>query len=496
MKFLALIGAVTILASVATEVFTQSTVQYESCQWFIVDAPASIPKAHTFDPVIDTLRSGTKTTDMDTKLAIYKGLINPPQNSSASMAGHINCLTGNCTFVQDNDRGSFATLGICHSCRDITDQCKMDVEPGKTGTLFYSLESGAVTKVFQSVRSMVQLLHMVAVDTPLPTYIDDYPMFTVETIVISPRNCTEAEKSSPQCQVGRGTLWEPAASSCSLYPCVKNYNAKVVNGTYTESQVLTRNLKNTLAPANNSVPNYWLTTDETFRNGAWTACGETSERTDVNTQEVFASNKTSCLMSDYGSCQDAETLWYPPDCVWTFPRRQIAPVVADNLKEKIGNHTLLDYKRNVAYEGEPYMQRLYRSGGTHMENVLEFMGGISDALTERIRTKGPDSPELQTVPGRTFRTDTCISVRFEWLAYLGSLLFLEIVFLVFVIYVGKREGFSMDWKSSSLAAFFYPIDRDSPEEELLRKESLEKTAKEISVCLSERDGAWKFHKME
>src|SRR5690606_35140381 len=113
MKLLALIGAVTVLASVATEVFTQSTVQYESCQLFIVDATASLPKAHTFDPVIDTLRSGTKTTDMDTKLAIYKGLINPPQNGSASMAGHVNCLTGNCTFVQDQDRGSFATLGIC-----------------------------------------------------------------------------------------------------------------------------------------------------------------------------------------------------------------------------------------------------------------------------------------------------------------------------------------------------------------------------------------------
>jgi hypothetical protein len=274
---------------------------------------------------------------------------------------------------------------------------------------------------------------------------------------------------------------------------VKNYNANVVNGTYTESEVLKRNLKNVLAPANSSVPNYWLTTDEAFRNGAWTACGETREKTDINTQEVFASNKTSCLMSNYGSCQDAETLWYPPDCVWTLPGQQIAKAVSNNLKEKIGNHTLLDYKRDVAYEGEPYMQRLYRGGGTHMENVMEFMEGISDALTERIRTKGPDSPELQTVPGKTFRTDTCISVRFEWLAYLGGLLFLEILFLVFVIYVGKREGFSMNWKSSSLAAFFYPIDRDSSEEELLRKESLEKAAKEINVRLEERGGAWKFY---
>lgn len=496
MKLLALLGVITILAGVAVEAFAQSTVGYYSCPQLIDGSPASIPKAHTFSPSIDTLRSGTKRADMETKLAIYKGLVSPPQNSSANMASYISCPTGNCTFTTDSSRGGFATLGVCHACRDITSECQTEVVSGKRGSLTYSLPSGATSKIFQAVRSMVQVLHMVAVDRPQPAYINDYPMFTVETIVIKSRNCTEVEKESPPCQVGRGIFWEPAASSCSLYPCVKAYNADVVAGIYTEKEVWSRNLENTFAPASQNRPNYWLTTEQAIRNGSWSSCGETSEMTTENTIQVFKLNKTACEMSFSGGCGDAETLWYPPDCVWSFPRWEIAAVVADSLAEKIGNHTLLDLKRDVAFDGEPYIQRLYQAGGTHIDNVKEFMDGIANALTERIRTKSSDPPNLQTVFGETWQTETCIRVRLEWMTYLGALLFLEILFLVFVISCARREGCFMDWKSSSLPTFFYPIHRRSVKDTLVQKKHLEKEARDARVRLAENGGVWKFYKVK
>lgn len=78
-----------------------------------------------------------------------------------------------------------------------------------------------------------------------------------------------------------------------------------------------------------------------------------------------------------------------------------------------------------------------------------MMEGISDALIERVRTKMVRILQNAGRYGETWRTDTCIGVRFEWLAYLGDLRFLEILWRDFVIYLARRERRSMDWKSSS-----------------------------------------------
>ena len=115
-KVAASLGAFVVLVAIATDPFSQALIQFYSCPQPspIATERAGIPRINAFDQP-DNLHS----PDRPLQIAAFKGLIDPPVNSSSNLK--ITCPTGNCRFPSAPGSGaSFSTLALCPHCTDIS----------------------------------------------------------------------------------------------------------------------------------------------------------------------------------------------------------------------------------------------------------------------------------------------------------------------------------------------------------------------------------------
>ncbi|KAM7215853.1 Protein of unknown function (DUF3176) domain containing protein [Rhypophila decipiens] len=155
---------------------------------------AKIPASNFYEPSIHTLRPGTRTLDLESQLATYRGLLNPAPNSSLSIADNVDCVTGNCTFPHDSTGATFATLAI--SPRSEEPDTK---HPGFVDAIFYTLPTGPRAEIWLTGRSYVITMHIV--DRPLNNTegtLEDWPIYTMDAVVLQRTNCTDDPKN-PLC---------------------------------------------------------------------------------------------------------------------------------------------------------------------------------------------------------------------------------------------------------------------------------------------------------
>lgn len=90
---LAILGASAVVIAIALDPFAQATVGHYNCDRIGANngayPVALVPRSNTYDPEIETIRSGDVVLDVDAQLAIYKGLLDPPSNSSLGMTGQV-----------------------------------------------------------------------------------------------------------------------------------------------------------------------------------------------------------------------------------------------------------------------------------------------------------------------------------------------------------------------------------------------------------------------
>jgi hypothetical protein len=501
-RWLAFLGAVTVILAIAVEPFSQAALDYYSCPQLVSQGTARIPISNYFEPSLETIRSSSRVLDVESQISIYKGLLDPAANSSSSMAGKVDCITGNCTFPQDSNGAVFATLAMCSACTDITAHLNRTEKKGRrneTEAIVYSLPSGAETEIWRTPRSGVQALHVVDVYlNNSEASLENWPVYTMEGVMIRQKNCTASITEARNC-TGYRKKWEnPSAASCSLLPCMKTYHANVMNGAYSETELSVRNLQNIGVgrSLNMFAPYHWLVTDTVLRDGAWLACNATSQNTTANTIEVFATNKSSCLRSRNGGCgESTNTLWYPRHCVWEAGEG-VWNLMPDLISELVHNKTVwsLDDDNEASVTGEPYLRRLYFGDEPAITKFERFMAGLATALTARIRTFSAGTEAVQPVHGDVWRADICYEVRWTWLIYLATMLALEIIFLLSVMLVPRLGGWNLDWKSSALATVFHRLDEKLYEssEGLSTKKRMEEAAKRLEVHLVETNGHWQL----
>ncbi|KAK4219449.1 hypothetical protein QBC37DRAFT_135978 [Rhypophila decipiens] len=518
--FLVLLGGLTLILAVATEPFAQATVDYYSCPQLSSHGAAKIPAHNFYDPSIRTLRPGTRTLDLESQLATYRGLLNPAPNSSLSIADNVDCVTGNCTFPHDSTGATFATLAMCSSCTDISSQLTRSEEPdtkhpGFVDAIFYTLPTGARAEIWLTGRSYVITMHIV--DRPLNNTegtLEDWPIYTMDAVVLQRTNCTDDPKN-PLCPDAASQdyyeyrrQWDnPSAWSCSLIPCVKTYTASVTNGVYNETEISSRNLQNIGVVRDYFAPYYWFVLDPVPRDGVSSPCAPTKQNTTSNTIAVFASNKSSCQWSWYGACRpETDTLWYPRECVFEAGDG-VWRILPHQFSELLHNRTVevLSDDDKDSLNGEPYLRRLLRQlldgppGPAVVGLKFEtFVAGLATELSTRIRTfsSGPEPVlPVRVVRGDVWSAEICYSVEWAWLAYLAALLALEVVFMVVVMAVTWAGGWRWDWKSSVLPPFFHGLEESLGKRDLgLLSETrgMEEAAGRINVRLVQTGGQWRF----
>lgn len=367
---------------------------------------------------------------------------------------------------------------MCHSCADISDAIVEGHDDDPTQVNWnYSLPSGASIDTFGVMVSIAES-------------VEDSSLFTMEGVIMT----TIKPRCKQPCHIG------PMAVRCGLTPCVKTYGANVTNSIYKETEIDSTPLRSMFAEDRNfGIParGFSLATDRTLRDGAWTDCNPTRDRTDDNTVEVFALNKTTSI--NPGAIPpgaDTSTVWYPPDCVWYYgasgraaAQRMLRDLLAgsDNKFEMIGG---------TVAQGPTWLQVLYHNATATPATVDAFVGGLALSMSAQIRARSADPPGMRAARGEVWEEQTCIEVRWGFIGFLALLLVLELVFCAATLVAWRVSGWRKGWKSSALPLLYHGLDEASeagyadPEGSV--KDMLA-TARETRVQLRNGDRGWRLY---
>ncbi|KAM3064842.1 hypothetical protein ACMFMG_010449 [Clarireedia jacksonii] len=470
-------GAFLTILGLLVDPFSQQIIQDYTCLQNVSNA---INSTDARAPRTQTFNTRQRLSPLDYSLvgfeqvATYNGLMNSPTSSSESIKA--SCSTANCTFP------AFQSLAMCRSCSDISSTISSN---NKSGFWNMSLASGAT--IGSGALMMTTENKLV-----------NATVFTFDGLLT------------------RIVGWNPASSAayrCSLFPCIKSYEASVTKGVYSEREVgVGINLTYVDLPKNG----FALATNLTLSNtGSFISCNATLYNTSENTIQIRTDTMTPYddpYASEYGrpNASTSPAMWYPKRCFWSLSagftiamNRFLSAQINDSLVQMLSDYISLSANETV---GDPWTIRLFKEGQATQQSFESFMDGLAWSITGAMRQNSLDSPNLTFVQGQAQREEICIKVRWAWISLAAAVLGLAVLFLFTVIVTAHRSmdyWWQGDWKSSSLALMWHGLDdsavvrqrhelEKSDEGLLVQQKDLYQSAKRIRVKLIRGDNGWRF----
>ncbi len=145
--------------------------------------------------------------------------------------------------------------------------------------------------------------------------------------------------------------------------------------------------------------------------------------------------------------------------------------------------------------GPQNLQTIYNYGNISFDRVNSTFHDISDTMTTLVRQNG-HSNQSKPAFGAVMRNDTCLQVRWGWLALPAFLVLLTVIFFAAMVIETRPTGERAQiWKSSPLAFIFHGLEdpnrlhQNRPLEEV---SDMEHTARGIMVRLANTDRGVNF----
>ncbi|KAI5837342.1 hypothetical protein DFP73DRAFT_589071 [Morchella snyderi] len=327
--------------------------------------------------------------------SVYSASLLSAANSTSTAAEVLplfNCPSGGCVF------STFTTLGICSECSNATSQiiqlCDSD--------------NSYCTASFQGLQAFSWGASASSAD--LNTVLNQSSISN--SSVPSQINSPFARTAHLQAEYNSDGSLPPhyTATECALYYCVKEIQANVTNGTYTES-VLTA-IENT----NHDPP----TTSTTF--GDITISGAAANESFRITAPAHAS-----ISGPHGLA-----------AALTGSARTTATA---NGNGTVQQQFTTDILRGFAQDPD----------------IARTMGRVSTALTNRLRNLDRGT---QKAMGESYTVQSFIRVRWVWLLYPVTLWTASLVFLVCVVVETRGRGMRA-WGASQMALVWYGLDAET-----------------------------------
>lgn len=439
--------------------------------------------------------------DLSTKVAILDGLIS---SNTTKFALTPDCSTGNCTFPSYNGI-SHSSIGMCRKCVDVTpwlveEKVATNLENGteSDNPLFkIVLPDGSSVGNSTGLHAPVKIETVTGYNTIwksnhpmygglwerwngsfLAAFGDEFrDVFTSSILNISLVTFTDSGceyfdgdgRPSQKCSNNgvptsyygyNGSMYNVVATSCSFYPCVRDYHGSVQDARFKETIIAETPVLQPPGQDNHTFPNFErfhtpcqidgnVYTAENVslipkdnHNFTLTMVGD--EQISVPTQCVFGMYGVYALsLGDFMS----ETMF--GDC--TVPSR-----ITFGMKTE-------DYVALMCYPW--YIKGLAAQGNATFETLDANMQSVALAITSEIRNQGSDfdslmwqSPTSQPplyAQGTVIRTTVCTRFDWKWLAFPVALL--ASTMLLLCITCGKmlldRHRIPA-WKSSNLPLLF------------------------------------------
>lgn len=498
-----LVAAVVMIVSLGTGSFVQQAIQTQSCQFPVDSVNASLPISRN----ISARRAGGGSTfgpvDIPNVAAAMSSALGPDSEEIDSSIT-VGCPTGNCTF-RNAIGGMYSTLGVCTSC---TDASSLITSTGWTLTRdesapIYNPSTGEYTL------------------TPATFYLANYTLPNKMTVHASVDNISSSGwqgtefvsaasahlglewagdlvspemKALSQWAFANVTIlsptWLPTSlgytdyvvAACTLYPCLRSYNASVTAGKLDEVLVST-------VPA---VPNVAAvfepdTTTEAIQEEIsgphWenyiygTSPGAHFQAIQspclVNGTVWTRENKSSTLDMQRllllhadpnpGGARrfTVENTTAPSECIYgmdvvaetDFSRLMIGTSFGGRCTaQSLGNGT----ERTTQIEcGKAYwLAGFYNERGTTASSIIKRIESFTDRLSNKIRMGLLNSPE--TVSGQVLQVTVCSRIQYGWLTFPAVLVAVTSGLLAWTMFWNSRHrGCEMVWKTSILPFLFY-----------------------------------------
>jgi hypothetical protein len=475
---IAALGAfVTIMASF-TGFALQQLVQFTECLQPHDTPTVSIRKANSYAAHGLRVAVNEYQLFLPMDVAIVSGILSPQKQYTGVYSS--GCTTGNCTFASSPE-GTFSTLAMVHSCKDVTSEVAIVYRKGTNATRTnIDVRSSGTDPIREH-------------NLTLPLGDDDYMSVQVGPGVLPYSLVTRAANDGKslftiKMMIRSDPLKFPdkyQAISCSLHPNVNTYTAEIKENSLRENLVQSIPLGYKKGKVAMHDPAFLtLTTSHALRNGVQEPCDRREQPAPgyvgVGQMDIEASPNVA---QSKPINQTDRVLYVPEDCVWTFgflPHFSIRTY----LKDIFDNKNILRFL--VTHDGDNYLQTLHRDGNITLDTVNELFKDLAASMTAIIRTNPADN-QTQPVRGTVWYEKTCIGVNWAWISYPAVMISLCAVFLV-LVHIESRDVESQRlWKSSTLAMLFCELDEEVVDvARPLQRDAMEDTAKTTGVHL-ERD---------
>lgn len=502
-------GAIVIVVSLAVDPITQLLIRYYNCNIRLPDTLANIPKRNTFSEMGLHVGAGLSTLTYEYQSAINAGLFNP-----VSVDISFACPTGNCTFDE-----VYHSLAYCSDCTDLTASVNRSCGPST-----YIVEVSNRTSLINTTThtywkcntSLPGGFHAIA-DTGADDVVEYFkmqkanPLYTTGTTV----QMIAANLTFPYNAIGQTTgcntaaqkaTWpcmDYGAAACSLYPCIRSYRAtvsqKILKETLlsTSSEFAQDNSLKALATVNVGCLSLAL---RQALVGIGYTINDTTEWIGYRGPRSFGNATVGAESSNA-----VPNVTVPAECqymIYTPTTMSLDYFMNSFLNGSVINDPGSSY--DYVTTGPVQLNRFFNTGRVSFEDVSAIFSSISDSMTAYIRQTAPASTytgdnqldDNHTAPakGQVFQTETCIHVRWGYIAFPVALVVLTIIFLVVMIIETSRYHNGDAFKSSSLALLFHGLDAEARSQygEMGSVRDMEVAAKQMRVRLRRTDKAWEF----
>ncbi|KAI0435838.1 hypothetical protein F4803DRAFT_276716 [Xylaria telfairii] len=424
-KFAALLTVLTI----AIDPFAQQIVLYVDCSRASFNEHSLVARTNNYYAQGGHIGAGETDIDAPMAVAINTGMVNPPEHIQSLIA--TDCKSGNCTF------GDFASIGVCRSCEDITSELR-DIT-GPDGIQNISLPGESEDKYgFPSIYLQYQYVFQTRAKIPIGSHLLD--------LRIASRPGYNAIDAAP------------SAFHCSLMPCVRTYSSSISKNNLDEVVLSSTPMGQNLNIGESDQDNheraiFRLVTSHTLRNGSEVDCVP-SDKDGTGLTKVAQANVDAAPSDIIGNGVANATAWYPEDCVWSFGQGSRYAILTTLMSELDGLDMQLTGGVTV---GPIAAKNMWKNGTIDLGHISDYMQKLADVMTATMRNNGRGGRD-DYARGQVLVNETCIKVRWAWLAYPTALVGLTILFLVIVMVQGPLGSSSRTWKSSILAPLFISMD--------------------------------------
>ena len=404
-------GALILISTIALGPLSQQTIRYYTCTQSSSSQIATIAKTNSYGDLGSHLGAEESGASVGLQNAFYNGLFYPDSYTPSWV--DFDCPSGHCTFP------TFSTFSLCSRCVERSDQVQKNCSYSSTAFNGTIIDNCLYHEPGQPANG-VQMDTWYSSPTPSLNIgacaEGDFGPSLEVPLSISEGFCfysigqsTQPDKCSslPQCLI---------AASCNLYPCVRTIQASIANGTLQEKVLSTRPayLFPTVAvsePANiivntSCIPDHL---QEQLRPWLVPIPGDANFT-------VWDYLLEYPSLSDNGTHPSVSIPIPPAECSYNMTREAFEALSGLLYDSLLGNVTYTGGAMYGAYE----LQTLYNNGDFSFESLNRTMSNIADSISAFMRRNpgnfGPASSPT-SVTGEVLVVDTCIAIRWGWVAY-------------------------------------------------------------------------------